>query len=100
MGTTAVAGGPLLGVVTPGLTAQLMRRHRDRQDGGPGEKRLGSDGGGRRGKGGGVTRVPVHKGIGKHSAPAEILDRPAYRRLEPSDPIWHNTGTTTASTGL
>jgi len=28
------------------------------------------------GKGGGVTRVPVHKGIGKHSAPAEILAGP------------------------
>ena len=46
-----------------------------------------------------MTRVPVHKGIGDHSAPVEILAWSACRRLEPSDPIWHNTGTTTASKG-
>jgi hypothetical protein len=46
-----------------------------------------------------MTRVPVHKGIGNHSAPVEILARSAYRRLEPSDPIWHNTDTTTTSQG-
>jgi hypothetical protein len=43
-----------------------------------------------------MMRVPVHKGIGKHSAPVEILSWSASRRLEPSDPICHNTGTTTA----
>jgi hypothetical protein len=47
-----------------------------------------------------MTRVPVHKGIGEHPAPVEILARPAHWRLEPSDLIWNNTGTTTASKGL
>ena len=44
-----------------------------------------------------MMRVPVHKGIGNHSAPVEIVARRGSRRLGPSDPIWHNTGTTTAS---
>ena len=41
-----------------------------------------------------MTRVPVHKGIGDHSAPAAILSDRASHRLGPSDPTWHNTGTT------
>ena len=47
-----------------------------------------------------MMRVPVHKGIGKHPAPAEILSWSASRRLGPSDPICHNTGTTTVVKGL
>jgi hypothetical protein len=42
-----------------------------------------------------MMRVPVHKGIGNHSAPAAIVARGTSGRLEPSDPIWDNTGTTT-----
>jgi hypothetical protein len=47
-----------------------------------------------------MMRVPVHKGIGNHSAPAVILARIASGRLEPSDPTLHNSGTTTAGKGL
>ena len=43
-----------------------------------------------------MMRVPVHKGIGDHSAPAAILPDGASERLGPSDPTWHNTGTTAA----
>ena len=40
-----------------------------------------------------MTRVPVHKGIGEHSAPTAILSDGASDRLGPSDPTWHNGGT-------
>jgi hypothetical protein len=43
-----------------------------------------------------MTRVPVHKGIGDHSAPTAILSDRASDRLEPSDLTWHNTRTTAA----
>ncbi len=47
-----------------------------------------------------MTRVPVHMGIGNHSAPAAILPRSPSQRLGPSDPTCHNVGTTTALQGL
>jgi hypothetical protein len=59
LGITVVTGGPL-------LRDRLERRR-------PMEHPLAADGGGRREEGGGMMRVPVHKGIGDHSAPAVIL---------------------------
>jgi hypothetical protein len=44
--------------------------------------------------GGGMMRVPVHKGIGDHSAPIAMVSDRASQRLGPSGLTCHNTGTT------
>ena len=82
LGITVAAGGPLLSddtgreppggragacVVRPGQTATLLHLlHPVPRITGGGERV-------RKREGGGMMRVPVHKGIGNHSAPAPIL---------------------------